>query len=117
MALRIEIRKRSGECVIISFHTNPERFSSDYERIAFFRKLHGWKQTVPRNGKNYEYRRTGLLDSVPHEKIADSVFLVAKEHMRIIEEFFREWEEKVDYDIMDVVLKARRRGHGIRSII
>ncbi|MBS3054416.1 MAG: hypothetical protein J4431_02685 [Candidatus Aenigmarchaeota archaeon] len=117
MVVRIEIRKDGGECIIISFRTNPERFSSDYERIAFFRKLHGWKQTVPRNGKNYEYRRNGLLDSVPHEKIADSVFLVAKEHMRIMEEFFREWEEKVDYDIMDVVLKARRHGHNNRTNI
>ncbi|MBI4014349.1 MAG: hypothetical protein HY365_00140 [Candidatus Aenigmarchaeota archaeon] len=111
--MRIELRK-GKEVVVITFHTNAARFESDYERTNFFRKLHGWTQVVPRNGKRYEYRREGLLDTVPHEKIADSVFLVAREHMRLMERFFDEWQDKVDYEMMEFMAKGGRRfiNHG-----
>ena len=106
--MRIEIRK-GGEAVIISFHTRVDNFDSDYERITFFRKLHGWNQTVPKNGKKYVYRRMGLLEEIPHEKIADSVFIMARKHMKMMEKFFKGWETKVDYEIMEVMLKNDRK--------
>jgi len=97
--------KGMGKCVIISFRTVPSRFSSDYERSKFFRDLHGWKQTVPKNGRKYSYKRQGILDEVPHKKIADSVFMIAMEHMKRMEDFFNEWEEKVEYDFMNIMVK------------
>lgn len=98
--------KNLTSAVIISFKTNRNRFDSNYERIKFFKELHGWNQTVPKDGKKYEYRRDGVLDEIPHVKIADSVFAIAMEHMKQIEEFFDEWEEKVDYEIMEIMANS-----------
>jgi hypothetical protein len=92
-------------CIIIRFRTLSDRFDSDYERMKFFKELHGWKQTVPRENKKYVYHRSGLLDEVPHVKVADSVFIVAMEHMRQIEKFFDEWEDKVEYDAIEIMMR------------
>src|SRR3989344_3798718 len=84
--MRIEIRG-NGAAVIITFDTIGKRFDSDYERNKFFRELHGWNQTVPSGGKRYEYRRPGLLDEIPHIRVADSAFIVAMEHMKRMQQF------------------------------
>ena len=99
--------KNLTQAVIITFHTNNERFDSGYERIKFFKELHGWKQTVPNGDKKYVYRRSGLLDEVPHVKLADSVFAVAMEHMKRMEQFFNEWEEKVDCEMLEIMMSKR----------
>ncbi|MDI6720921.1 MAG: hypothetical protein QMD85_00920 [Candidatus Aenigmarchaeota archaeon] len=105
------------EAFIITFHTT-RRFDSDYERTKFFKELHGWKQIIPKEDKNYEYRRKGVLDDVSHMKIADSVFMIAAEHIRIMEEFFSQWEEKVEYEIMEIMINDRlvRRLHRARHV-
>lgn len=87
---------------IITFHSKA--FDSDYERSKFFKELHGWKQNV----KSYEYRRKGVLDEVPHVKIADSVFMVAAEHMKRMEEFFKGWEDNVEFDMMEMMTRNER---------
>lgn len=94
-----------GRCIIIRFRTNSDRFDSDYERMKFFKELHGWKQTVPSEKKKYVYHRTGLLDEIPHMKVADSVFIVAMQHFSEVEKFFDEWEDKVEYDAIEVMMK------------
>lgn len=105
--MRIEIHKKGvGQAVIISFHS--KKFNSDYERSKFFRELHGWKQIVPKENKKYTYKRSGLLDEVPHVKIADSVFMVAMENMKRMMEFFDEWSEKVDCEMMEVMMNRKR---------
>lgn len=118
--MRIEIRG-NGAAVIITFDTQAKKFDSDYERNKFFRELHGWKQTVPSGGKRYEYRRPGLLDEIPHIRVADSAFIVAMEHMKRMQAFFREWEDKVDCDMMKIMMQpeqlkrlfeAKSEGHG-----
>jgi hypothetical protein len=95
--------------VIITFRTHSERFESGYERNKFFRELHGWKQTIPSESgnKSYSYERKGLLDEIPHSKIADSVFMTALENMKRIEEFFDHWQKKVDYDMMEIMCKRK----------
>lgn len=101
--MRIEIRK-NGAAVIITFDTQAEKFDSDYERNKFFRKLHGWNQVVPNGDKRYEYRRPGLLDEIPHIKVADSAFIVAMEHMKRMQQFFDEWHEKVHCEMMKIMM-------------
>ena len=101
--MKIEIRK-NGSAVIITFDTQADKFDSDYERNKFFRELHGWNQVVPSGGKRYEYRRSGLLDEVPHIKVADSAFIVAMEHMKRMEQFFDEWHEKVHCEMMKIMM-------------
>ncbi|MCX6815429.1 MAG: hypothetical protein NT120_01075 [Candidatus Aenigmarchaeota archaeon] len=105
--MRVEIRNNGVPVAIITFHTNPEKFDSDYERIKFFKELHGWNQTVPKNGKKYEYRRPGLLDEIPHVKIADSAFMIAMENMDRVMSYFQEWSDKVECEMMEAMIKDR----------
>ncbi|MFH0949152.1 MAG: hypothetical protein V1802_01565 [Candidatus Aenigmatarchaeota archaeon] len=104
--MKIEIRRNGA--VIITIHTRPEKFDSDYDRSKFFRELHGWNQVVPGEDKKYQYRRPGLLDEVPHIKVADSVFIVAMKNMQRMMEFFDEWSDKVEYDMMQVILNREK---------
>lgn len=107
--MRIEIRKRGQEVpvVIITFHTRSDRFESDYEKSKFFRELHGWKQTVPRNGKRYVYLRKGVLGEVPHIKVADSTFIVPKQEARTLIDYFDEWAGKVEVEILEMMMRQR----------
>ena len=107
--MRVVIKKKGFEtAVIISFRTNTEKFTSDYERSKFFRELHGWKQIIPKENKKYTYKRNGLLDEVPHIKIADSVFMVAMENMKRMMEFFDDWSDKVDCNMMEVMMNKKK---------
>jgi len=107
--MRIEIRNGDGvHAVIITFDTKIQDFDSDYDRNKFFRGLHGWKQTVPSGEKKYFYRRNGLLDEVPHIKVADSAFIVAMENMKRVLDYFDEWSDKVDYEIMEIMMSKSR---------
>lgn len=94
--------------VIISFRTNRDEFESDYERSKFFRELYGWKQIVPKEEKKYFYRRNGIMDEIPHIKIADSVFIIAMKNMQKMMRFFDEWSNKVDYEMMEIMMKRDR---------
>ena len=105
--MKIEVRKNGVPVAIVTFHTRIDQFESDYERSKFFRELHGWKQTIPRNGKRYLYHRSGLLNDVPHIKVADSAFIVALKHMNRFERYFEEWQDKVEYDMMQIMMRDR----------
>ena len=107
--MRIEVQKNGVPVAIITFHTNPQKFDSDYERIKFFKELHGWKQTVPKNGKRYMYHRPGLLDEVPHVKLADSAFMVAMEHMDQVRKYFDVWADKVHCEMFKAMINDQKR--------
>jgi hypothetical protein len=102
--MKIEIRRNGVPVAIVTFHTHCDRFDSEYDRNKFFRELHGWKQTVPRNGKKYLYHRPGLLDEVPHVKVADSAFIVAMENMQRVIDHFDAWAEKVEYEMIEAMM-------------
>ena len=108
---KIIVRKEGNttKAVIISFDTRAEKFESPSERNKFFRGLHGWEQQVPRGEKTYRYRRPGLLDDVPHVKISNSVFMFMAEHMRRVEEYFLQWNEKVEFDMLEVMLQQQQK--------
>ena len=108
--MRVNIkRSKDGttRTVIITFNTNTEEFASNYERNKFFRELHGWQQTVPSGKKRYTYRRSGILDGIPHAKIADSVFMIMEENMKQMQEFFSQWEKKVDWEMHRVSMEKK----------
>ena len=102
--MRIVFRKNE-KVVIITFDTVSSKFDSKYERNKFFRELYGWEQVIPGDKKDYRYRRPGVLDDIPHKKISESVFMVALEHMKRMEEFFEHWRKKVEYDMIEVMLE------------
>jgi len=107
--MRVVIRKKGlQQVVIITFHTKSDKFDSNYERNKFFRGLHGWKQIVPSDKKRYLYKRSGLLDEIPHAKIADSVFMIAMENMNRMLRYFEQWENKIDYEMTEVMMKREK---------
>ena len=103
--MKIEIRRGShARVVIVSFDTRSHLFESAYERNKFFRGLYGWDQVV----KKYRYRRSGLLDDIPHSKIADSVFMIAMENMEKVMEYFEQWQQKVEWEMTEVIMEREK---------
>lgn len=90
---------------LLTYNTCREEFESVYERNKFYRGLFGYKQTVKKNGKTYEYDKDGLMDEVAHIRIDDSVFIVPKSALEKIEEYFTEWGEKVSYHVFTVIIE------------
>lgn len=100
---------KEKKAVLITFDVNSDRFESNYERNKFFRGLYGWKQIIIKHKSNkkekrYEYRREGLLDEIPHEKIGQSSFIVPEDEFKRIEQFFNEWHKKVMFRMFKVLL-------------
>jgi hypothetical protein len=108
--MRVEIRKRQGNtAVLISFDTVREKFESASERNRFYWELYGRKQVVIKQSGRYEYDREGVLEDIPHIKVADSVFIVAMENMKRMMEFFKEWQNKVEFETFPVLLDEKKR--------
>ena len=93
--------------VLITFSVRSEKFDSNYERNKFFRELYGWKQTIPKEKKTYEYHRAGLLDEMPHKKVDQSSFLIPEDNFDRMMEFFEEWHNKVMWRTFKVLLDAK----------
>jgi hypothetical protein len=108
--MRIEIRKRKDNtAILISFDTLREKFESLSERNRFFWELYGRKQVVVKQSGRYEYDREGLLEEMPHIKVASSVFIIAMENMKRMTEFFKEWQDKVEFESFPVLLDERKK--------
>jgi hypothetical protein len=108
--MRIEIRKRKEQtAILISFDTVKEKFESASERNRFYWELHGRKQVVVKQSGRYEYDREGLLEEIPHIDVADSVFIVAMENMKRMMQFFKEWQDKVEFETFPVLLDQRQK--------
>jgi hypothetical protein len=108
--MRIEIRKRKDNtAILISFDTQREKFESLSERNRFFWELYGRKQVVIKQSGRYEYDREGLLEEMPHIKVASSVFIIAMENMKRMTEFFKEWQDKVEFESFPVLLDERKK--------
>jgi len=106
--------KEEKRGVLIAFSVQSSKFESHYERNKFFRGLYGWKQTVRKQviiskkqkpqEKVYTYRREGLLDDIPHEKVDQSSFIVPEDDFGKINKFFKEWRDKVMWKSFKVLL-------------
>lgn len=98
--------------VLVTFSIRNQRFGSPYERNQFYRGLYGWRQVIVRerrSGKSarkirYEYQKPGLLDDIPHLKVDQSLFMIAKKHLDEIEQFFNSWGNKVFFNTFDVII-------------
>jgi len=103
--------KDEKKAVLITFSVKSEKFESNSERNKFFKTLYGWNQTVVRDAsgtkahkKTYEYRREGILDEIPHEKIDQSSFIIPENKYDEIESFFKEWHNKVMWRTFKVLM-------------
>jgi hypothetical protein len=108
--MRIEIKRRKeNTAVLISFDTVREKFESASERNRFYWELHGRKQVVIKQSGRYEYDREGLLEEIPNIKVSDSVFIIAMEHMKRMMQFFKEWQDKVEFETFPVLLDDKKK--------
>jgi len=104
--------KEEKKAVLFAFSVQSGKFESHYERNKFFRGLYGWKQMVRKEvivskkpkEKVYTYRREGLLDEMPHEKVDQSSFIVPEDEFAKINKFFNEWRNKVIWKSFKVLL-------------
>jgi hypothetical protein len=104
--MRIQIKKKGNKtAILVSFDTRNEMFKSPSEKSKFFEELYGRNQTINRGKKKYFYRRDGLMDEIPNIKVDSSVFIVAMEQMKKMEEFMNEWEKKVMFKTFPVLLE------------
>lgn len=107
--MRIEIRKgKSNTALLITFDTVKENFESASERNRFFWELYGRRQVVTKSSGRYEYDKEGLMDEIPHIKVAQSAFIIAMEHMKQMMEFFDEWDDKVEFETFPVLLRKKQ---------
>ena len=95
--------KEEKKAVLICFNVKSGKFESNYERNKFFRGLYGWKQIINKK-KNYVYEREGLLDEIPHKKVDQSSFIVPPDDFERIEQFFKEWRDKVIWRTFKILL-------------
>ncbi|MFB6182629.1 MAG: hypothetical protein ABEI78_01050 [Candidatus Nanohaloarchaea archaeon] len=93
------------EAALLTYNTKKENFESVYERNKFYRGLFGYKQTVKRNGKKYEYEKDGIMDEIPNIRIDDSVFIIKKSGIYKVEEYFEDWKNKVSHHIFTVLIE------------
>ena len=108
--MRIEIHKKKEQTgILISFDTIKEKFESASERNRFYWELYGRKQVIVKQSGRYEYDREGLLEEMPHIKVANSVFIIAMEHMKRMMEFFDGWHDKVEFETFRVLLDERKK--------
>ena len=96
------------KAILVIFTIKTKKFESISERNRFYKELYGWKQIVKKQEKRYVYRRNGLLDEIPHIRVDRSVFIILREHMKKIERFMKEWEDKIKWDAFDVLLDEER---------
>lgn len=105
--MEIHVRKK-GEAMLFTFHTKSKAFASPSERNRFFSGLYGRKQIVRRSGKEYIYRRRGLLDTIPYIKVDDSVFIVSKSNARKIIRFFERWQDKIEFNMFTILMDEQK---------
>jgi hypothetical protein len=74
--------------LLITFTVKTNKFESMSERNKFYKELYGWKQIVKKEEKKYTYWREGLLDEIPNIRVDRSIFIILKEHMNRMREFF-----------------------------
>lgn len=92
---------------LLTYNTRREKFESMYERNKFYRGLFGYRQTVKKNGKKYEYEKDGLMDQIPNVRIDDSVFILQNKSVEKVEEYFSKWGDKVSYHIFTVMIEDK----------
>jgi len=94
--------------ILITFTVKTSKFQSLSERNKFYKELYGWKQIVKKHEKKYAYWRDGLLDEIPNLRVDRSIFIIMKEHMNRMRKFLEEWEDKIKWDMFDVLLNEKQ---------
>ena len=70
------------------------------EISKFCQKFYG--QDTSSHGGKYRYRRRGLLDSVPHRKLARGVIVLRTEDLDVVVEFLRDYTTEIHVRKMEL---------------
>lgn len=92
------------EAVLISFNFTA---GENRMRTKFFKGLYGWKQTVTKNSKRYEYERPGVMDEIPFMKAGNSVVIISSGNLSRLMEYFDEWSESIEAKFFKVLLPEK----------
>lgn len=101
--------------VLITFSINGKTFKSAYEKNIFYRGLYGWKQIVKKQSGIYKYEKGGLLNQIPHEKVDNSIFIIDKGNEEAIRDYFKQWHNKVMFQMFEVVREMQEEREKMRK--
>lgn len=94
------------KAVLVTYEAKRRNFESMHRRNQFYRGLFGYKQTVKRNGKRYEYDKDGLVDRTGVTRVDDSVIVAKKGCEEPVLEYMRDWEQ-VSHHVFKVEVQDR----------
>ncbi len=86
----------NGNIIVFRFKEKTEQKSIN----QFCKKFYG--QNTSSHGGKYQYRRTGLLDNIPHIKLIGGVIIVKKDFTEKVIDFLKEYN--AEFYIRDVIL-------------
>ncbi len=115
--MKIQIKKKGNHtAILISFDIQSENFKSPSEKCKFFEELYGRKQVIKRHKKIYRYHREGVLGEIPHLNVDKSVFIIMQEHIKRMEQFFNEWENKVMVKSFPVLITDKEKQKLVKEV-
>ena len=83
---------------IVVFRLPRKMRNSEISR--FCQKFYG--QNTSSHGGKYRYRRRGLLDCIPHRKLARGVVVLRPEDLDIVVEFLRDYTTEIHTRIIEL---------------
>jgi len=86
----------NGKIIVFRFKEKTEQKSIN----QFCKKFYG--QSTSSHGGKYQYRRTGLLDNIPHIKLIGGVIIVTKDFAEKVIDFLKEYN--AEFYIREVIL-------------
>ncbi len=86
----------NGKIIVFRFKEKTEQKSIN----QFCKKFYG--QNTSSHGGKYQYRRTGLLDNIPHIKLIGGVIIVTKDLAEKVIDFLKEYN--AEFYIREVIL-------------
>ena len=76
---------------IVIFHLPPKMRNSEISK--FCQKFYG--QYSSSHGGKYQYRRRGLLDSIPHRKLSRGVVVLRQEDLDVVVGFLNDYSTEI----------------------
>ena len=76
---------------IVIFRLPPKMRNSEITK--FCQKFYG--QNTSSHGGKYRYRRRGLLDSIPHRKLARGVVVLRPEDLNVVVGFLKDYTSEI----------------------
>nr|EGQ40546.1 MAG: hypothetical protein J07AB56_12760 [Candidatus Nanosalinarum sp. J07AB56] len=94
------------KAVLVTYEAKRKNFESMHRRNQFYRGLFGYKQTVKRNGKRYEYDKDGLVDVAGVTRVDDSVIVARRGCEEPVLDYMQDWQQ-VSHHVFKVEIQDK----------